>query len=129
LTHLSDNANGAFDVATGIWDVGTISEGEEIVLQIETTVTNTDAMSLTAQVQTAIQPDIDSTPGNNDPDEDDQDIDIPGVSFIDLEVSVAVNPNQVFSGEVVSWTITVTNNGPDNATGVMTLQPAFGMSE
>lgn len=37
---------------------------------------------------------------------------------IDLEVSKTVSPTSVSSGDSATYTITVTNNGPDNATGV-----------
>jgi uncharacterized repeat protein (TIGR01451 family) len=37
---------------------------------------------------------------------------------IDLEITKTVSPASVSSGDTATYTITVTNNGPDNATGV-----------
>jgi uncharacterized repeat protein (TIGR01451 family) len=46
-------------------------------------------------------------------------------STADLSVSVVGSPNPVGKNEVITWTITVTNNGPAEATGVV-LEAFYG---
>ncbi len=58
-------SQGSFDNATGTWTVGTLASGASATLQIATTVTaTTGAITNCAQVQTANEFDVDSTPGN-----------------------------------------------------------------
>ncbi|MEL7449062.1 MAG: OmpA family protein [Pseudomonadota bacterium] len=73
-----DNGNGAYSPATGIWSVPDIPAGGSAALTILTVVNETGPWENTAEVTRSDQFDPDSTPGNNDPDEDDQDsIDTP----------------------------------------------------
>jgi uncharacterized repeat protein (TIGR01451 family) len=72
----------------------------------------------TAEVATADQPDADSTPGNSVPSEDDQaSVTLEGVQ-IDLELTQTVSANQVTPGDSVTFTITLVNQGPSDASGV-----------
>jgi len=63
---------GSYDEATGIWDVGAINSGETRTLEIIAKVTSVGTKTNTAQISAADQSDIDSTPGNNAPGEEDQ---------------------------------------------------------
>ena len=73
-TFVSASASvGAFDDATGVWTVGDLAAGSSATLTITTEVTTSDPVTNVAQVIAADQFDIDSTPNNNDPAEDDQD--------------------------------------------------------
>jgi len=125
LSYVSDNAGGAYNPATGMWNIGTVNVGQVVVMEVVATVLNhADAIN-SAQVFTADQMDVDSTPGNNNPNEDDQDsaAPIPPVQgpAIDLSVSKNVSPTFVDLGDQVTWTITLANAGPDTATGVTVL--------
>ncbi len=71
-----------------------------------------------AQVSAADQPDIDSTPGNNNPDEDDQDSVTIEAPQIDLSLTKTVDNATPDVGEDITFTITVSNAGPNDATGV-----------
>jgi len=72
-----------------------------------------------AEVTAADQPDIDSEPGNDNDTEDDQDeVNVGGVE-IDLELTKTVSDSVVNVGDNVTWTITVQNQGPSTATGVV----------
>lgn len=64
MTFVSSSGTGTYDSATGTWTVGTVASGESVTLQIVATVTTGGVKSNTTQVQTANQPDFDSTPGN-----------------------------------------------------------------
>ena len=64
--------------------------------------------------------DPDSTPGNHDPGEDDQasaTLNSRGVA--DLSLFKTVDPNSAVLGERITYTLTVSNAGPDAASGVI----------
>ena len=73
-----------------------------------------------AQVTAADQFDIDSTPNNDDGDqsEDDEDPEVITPEVADLNLVKTVNDATPSVGDVVTFTIAVTNEGPSTATGV-----------
>ena len=73
-----------------------------------------------AEVTASDQVDPDSTPGNDDGDqsEDDEDNAATVPQQADLSLTKAVSAGGPNVGDVVSFTVTVTNAGPDDATGV-----------
>jgi len=105
-------------VPTFTWNVGNLGVNETVTLTILTSVDGVGPYTNVAQVATVDQPDPDSTPGNNDPNEDDQDEDTVGGELIDLELVKTVDQASVNVGDDVTWTITVTNEGPADATGI-----------
>ncbi len=110
---------GAFDPATGEWTVGTIAGGGTETLDVTVAIDDLPTTNA-AEVVEADQPDVDSTPGNGatDPEEDDR-VEIDVVSdFVDLEVDKTVTPAPWIVGEDVTFTVTVANLGPADATGV-----------
>ena len=118
LTYVS-HSGGSYVPGTGIWTIGTLGVGSVTTLQITATVTNTGVITNTAQVETANEFDIDSTPGNGVPAEDDQDNALVSVgAAADLELEKTVDDPAPNVGDSVVYTVTVTNRGPDNATGV-----------
>ncbi|MCP3865879.1 MAG: DUF11 domain-containing protein, partial [Aestuariibacter sp.] len=119
------SSTGAYVPATGIWTIGNIASGGSATIQIAALVTSINGpITNFAQVQTASPNDPDSTPGNdtnNTPDEDDEDDATiqPGTpNEADLELSKSVNPIQASAGDFVTYTISVENKGPADATGV-----------
>lgn len=109
---------GTYNPSTGVWDVATLASGANATLRLTTAVNTSTAVTNTAEVIAADQPDPNSTPGNNDPAEDDQasvTITVPSadLSLINLVDNAAPNV-----GETVRFTITISNSGPDGATGV-----------
>ena len=74
----------------------------------------------TAQVTEADQFDTDSTPNNDDGDqsEDDEDNAESTPQVADLELEKTVSDSSPNVGDVVTYTITVDNLGPDAATNV-----------
>ena len=72
----------------------------------------------TAQVTDADQFDPNSTPNNDVPTENDQDAVTPTPKQADLSLSKTISNTTPNVGDVVTFTITVNNAGPDAATGV-----------
>ncbi len=73
LTYVSDTGGGAYVAATGVWTIGDLAAGDDASLAIVATVDAAGTFTNVAQVSTANEPDVDSTPGNDVPTEDDQD--------------------------------------------------------
>ena len=102
-----------------LWDIGDLPSGASAALHITATVNASGVYTNVAQVAAANEQDADSTPGNNDPTEDDQDSVQPTpIPVIDLELAKTVDNPAPNVGDNVTFTITVTNQGPSDATGV-----------
>jgi uncharacterized repeat protein (TIGR01451 family) len=119
----SSATQGSYDNTTGIWTVGTLANGASAILTITATVTTSGAFTNIAQVSAADQFDPDSTPNNNVPTEDDQDrvvitASLPRRLTADLQVTKLARPQHAVVGQLVTFTIVVTNVGPDVATNV-----------
>ncbi len=118
-TYISDDALGAYVSGTGLWTVGSISNGNSAVLNITATVNVSGDYINVAEVTAADNTDNDSTPGNGDLTEDDQDsIGIVPNPVSDIELNKVVDNTSPFVGDNVVFTITVSNSGPSDATGI-----------
>ena len=75
----------------------------------------------TAQITAMDQLDVDSSPNNDDGDqsEDDEDSAEPEPQLIDLSLIKSVSDATPSIGDVITFSITVANAGPSNATNVM----------
>jgi uncharacterized repeat protein (TIGR01451 family) len=121
LTFISATASqGSYNVSTGIWTIGTINVNETKTLDIRARVNVSGAISNIAQVQTSDQPDPNSDPGNNDPNEDDQDTATinPEQQGADLSLTKRVNNSRPSVGQNVVFTVQVHNAGPRQADNV-----------
>ena len=118
-TYVSDDQSGAYVSGTGIWTVGSILNGNTAILNITASVNATGNYNNVAEITVADNIDLDSTPGNGDIDEDDQDeiATIP-VPVSDIELTVSVDNLTPLVETNVVFTITVTNNGPSDTTGI-----------
>ena len=72
-----------------------------------------------AQIIEATLPDPDSTPGNSIAGEDDQDDASVQSQAIDLSLEKDVDNASPRVGETFSYTVSVTNSGPDTATNIV----------
>jgi uncharacterized repeat protein (TIGR01451 family) len=73
LTFVSAASNqGSYDPSTGVWDAGNLRDGLSTPLTITAAVNSGGSITTTAEITATGQADPDSTPGNNNPDEDDQ---------------------------------------------------------
>ena len=119
LTYVSDDSGGAYDPLTGIWDVGTLAAGASSNLLITAIVNVSGDFENTAELTAANEFDPDSTPGNNDPNEDDQaSVTITPTVFADLSLTKTVDNAEPLVGANITYTVTLTNDGPLDTTGV-----------
>ena len=114
ISHVSDSATqGTYNQSSGLWKTLSITNGASATLTITVTVdagTNGDTIENTARMISVTQADIDIT--NN--------IDKATiyVGSTDLAISKSVDNPTPTEGDTLSYTVTVTNNGPNPATGV-----------
>ena len=114
VTYVSDDGAGAYVSGTGLWTIGTLNNGATATLNITATVdvgTSGNTITNTITVVSADQTDSNTTA--DDPSED-----IVVGTDADLELSKIVDnatPNVTTN---VIFTLAVTNNGPNQATGV-----------
>jgi uncharacterized repeat protein (TIGR01451 family) len=112
FTWVSDNSGGAYDPTTGLWNVGVIAPGTTQTLTITATVNATGPYSNTAQVTASDQ--FDPNPTNNQA----MVTLTPGATLTDLAVDKTVDNATPNVGDTITFTVTLTNNGPSNATGL-----------
>jgi len=94
----------------GLWVMCCLEKGEEQRLEIITRVNKTGKITNIAVIHAD---EYDPEPANN---HDNDSINVPPA--VDVAVTINVdNPNPLFGSEVI-WSITVVNNGPDNASNV-----------
>ncbi len=121
-----ESSIGLYNSGTGVWNVGDLDNGGTEVLVITAMVVETGVIVNEAEVSQAGEPDIDSTPANNVPTEDDQ-ANVPLYSTDDLcdnpveceFVALCVQPgdqllicpNWCYEGEFEIITNTSSNNG------------------
>ena len=120
LTFVSSTpSQGSYASGTGIWTVGTMNSGANATLDITATVATSGAKVNTAEVTAVDQNDPDSTPDNNVGAEDDQDSLTVTPQVADLSLTKDVNDATPTVGQNIIFTLTVTNGGPDAASGVV----------
>ncbi|MEW5956410.1 MAG: SdrD B-like domain-containing protein [Chloroflexota bacterium] len=122
LTHVSNSATeGSYDqLVTQRWSGLTLAAGEVQTLTITATVAASGVITNIAEVAQADQPDIDSTPNNHDPAEDDQAEAVitasgPAIGLAKLAGTVINNNNGAYQ---VPYTLTVENLGDVPLTSV-----------
>jgi len=121
LSHVSHAGDGAYDAATGIWTIGDLGIGETVSMTLTVTVDELGLFTNVAEVTAANEPDIDSTPADGTGDDWD-DASVTGIErphVIDLEVTKSADPQVINPGDAATFTISVVNQGPDDATGVV----------
>ena len=116
---------GTYNSTTGLWDLGSLVAANGTLgvglatLTITAIVNESGNYTNTAELVYADQEDPNSIHGNNDPAEDDQDeaTTVP-VAITDLVTTKTVDNNNPNEGDIITYTITVVNNGPSVATSV-----------
>ena len=116
LTYVSDVPDqGTYDSVTGDWDIGTITAGTTLNLQITATVNLNNAYTNTAEVSRMNEFDPDSMPNNNIETEDDQDT-------VTLLIRPPVNPNPSTGGSSSSSS----GNGQDFGDAIDSFRTTLG---
>jgi uncharacterized repeat protein (TIGR01451 family) len=106
-----DNANGTYDNESAVWTIGDLPVGETVTLTI---VTKANTTNDTVYRNVSVSSDTyDPNLSNN---YDNSSVVIPPEA--DLVINKTVSDASAHKGDVVAWTITVTNNGPDAAVNV-----------
>ncbi|MCG3208918.1 MAG: hypothetical protein FOGNACKC_02531 [Anaerolineae bacterium] len=111
---------GSYSGASGTWSIGTIGVNSTVTLTLAVAVNASGVYTNTAQVQSSLAADPDSTPGDNsNGDDDDATVATTPVPVADISLSKSALPEPVVAGEVITYTLTVTNAGPSDAPGVV----------
>jgi LPXTG-site transpeptidase (sortase) family protein len=118
-----DTRNDSSPAGTGLtWRINSLASGGSVNLTYQATVLASGAYDNYAQITDHDQPDSNSTPGNNSTDEDDDDtVSVTPNPVADLSLTKTVNNSSPVVGNNVTFTLTLTNNGPSNATGISVL--------
>ncbi|MNS18345.1 hypothetical protein D3C72_500350 [compost metagenome] len=120
-TYVSYSATtGSYNPTTGIWTVGNMPISDSYTLQITAIVNASGNYTNTAEITASSQPDPDSTPNNSVTTEDDyaEATTTPTALSSDLSLTKTVNNPTPLVGSSVTFEIIVTNNGPNDNTGV-----------
>ena len=123
-TYQGDDSGGTYNFNTGVWSIGTIAGGSSASLNIMAEITNpvpgSPNYTNVAEVTASGTLDPNSTPNNHNANENDQASLTPSIgTAADLSLTKTMSPLTGLShGSPVVFTLTVTNNGPNNATGV-----------
>ncbi|XOB98340.1 Ig-like domain-containing protein [Deinococcota bacterium DY0809b] len=108
-TYVSSNpSQGSYDSATGKWSGLTLASGANATLTITATVNASGDHTNTAEVTASDAADPDSTPGNNDPTEDDYATAEPSIK-VSLLLQKEVDREQVRYGDLITYTLRVHN--------------------
>ena len=99
-------------VGNGVWEIASIDSGSEVSLTLYATVNSLDALTNEVNV----------TSKEFDNNTDDNKASAPEVKAIpvaDLSVSISLSSNEVNYDDIVELVVTVKNNGPNDASGVI----------
>ncbi len=131
LTYVSSTPSvGSYNSGTGVWTVGNLASGSSATLQLVARVDALGAITNTAQVSAANEPDPDSTPNNSNASEDDQassslSTSPPSVSLCKTILGQACPPPAItgLPGADLVYVITFTNAGGSSASSFVITDP------
>src|SRR5690606_24933670 len=111
---------GTYNSTTGLWNIGLLTTGQSVSLQVIATVNVSGNYLNIAEVTASDLPDPDSTPNNAVDTEDDYAsvTTTPIATAADLSLTKTVNNATPLVGSQVIFEVVVTNSGPQDATGV-----------
>ena len=103
-------SQGAYSTSNGVWTIGAIANGASATLTIVATVDVAGPLTNTASVSASDQ--IDPNPSNNSAGAS-----LNAGASADLAIEKTVDNSTPNVGDTVTFTITLSNNGPDDSTG------------
>ncbi|MEN2403201.1 DUF11 domain-containing protein, partial [Flavobacterium sp. MC2016-06] len=113
---------GSYNTTTGLWTLGSLITGASETLSVTATVNPTGDYTNFAEVTASSLPDPDSTPNNGVTTEDDYAsvtiTPITAVADLSLTKTIVGGNTSPLLGSQVSFEVIVTNNGPQDVTGV-----------
>ncbi|GEM_PF-1644686 len=119
LTYVSSTGDGTYDTGTHLWSPPTVASGDSAIINILAIVDATGTITNKTEIFASGLNDPDSTPNNSNASEDDQS----SVTITGVEANLSINkivdnatPNV---GDTVTFTLTIANAGPDDATNVV----------
>ncbi|WP_341952091.1 CARDB domain-containing protein [Salinibacterium sp. TMP30] len=107
---------GSFDSQTGIWSLANLPSGGTETLTVTATAVQPGTITNTASIQSLNESDTDQE--NNSASAS---VDV--VVRADLAIGKSVSPALAQPGETVTYTVTVSNNGPNTAENVQAVDP------
>ena len=114
VTYVSDDGAGAYVSGTGLWTIGTLNNGATATLNITATVdVGTSGTTITNTITVVSADQTDSNTTADDPSED-----IVVGNVADLVTGKTVNNGTPNEGDTIVYTLTLTNNGPAQATNL-----------
>ncbi|MBN1997769.1 DUF11 domain-containing protein [candidate division KSB1 bacterium] len=119
IDYVSDNASGAYEPATGIWQIITLGNGASRTLRLTGTVTRTGYITNCAFIYSA-----DANDSNTDNNSDCVTIFVEEPQILndsDLQMTKSMSPSSpppIPVGTAITFTLAVYNAGPDEATSV-----------
>jgi len=127
FSYLRDSSAGEYDPETGVWRIGKLRCYESVSLDITVVVGAEGPYVNAAEVTRSDQKDPDSRPGDGKGDDYDS-VEVRPRKLADLSVQKTVDDFTPPVGADVTFTVSVTNDGPNRATWVDVtdrLQPGF----
>ncbi len=119
-TYSSDTGGGAYVPGTGLWSIGNLASGASTSILIVANVNTSGTYTNSAEITAHDQFDVDSTPNNGILTEDDQQqVTIVPRALVDVSVIKTANTLTPDVGGQIIFAITVTNDGPSDATNVV----------
>ncbi|WP_117171958.1 T9SS type B sorting domain-containing protein, partial [Lutibacter oceani] len=120
VTYVSDNQGGLYNSGDGNWMIGDLSSGSTITLDVTATVDALTSGDTITNVTTSASGDqTDPNTTTEGFPEDDLDAVITVENYSDIILTKVVDNATPNTGDVVTYTITVTNNGPSVVTGLI----------
>ena len=95
-----------YNSATGIWNVGTLNNGDTAWLTLTGTAASSSAGTNITNIATEINNEYPNT------------VNIPNATIYVKEANVTLSQVGGYSGNTVTYVVTATNNGPDTATNI-----------
>jgi uncharacterized repeat protein (TIGR01451 family) len=125
LTYIGSTPSaGTYNSGTGIWAISSVASGAAPTLQIVARIDVLGSLLNTAQVTASDQPDLDSTPNNNNAAEDDQASASLSTSAPDVRLVKSVSPNgSAPPGTDLVYTINFDNRGGSYASNFVITDP------